>query len=418
MKNVRASMAKTPRLWHFLLSSFIAQTIASATVVTIPVILPLTLALPLAGARMHAEKGGQADMVHAIGQYVALLYLAAALTALSCGTSLVQRHRRTILFVALAACGLGVVLAQGAAAAWLFASAIVVGLGYGPLTPLNSQVVAEYTDKRRGLTLSLRQAGVPLGAMLAGVTFPALYSAGGTWGVFLPLLLACLLSGLAVAVFCPTAQPRAPVTSPRSNGLLPPRAGSLRKPTVIALIVIASIFAGAQMCFASYLVAYLIIDQKMPIARAATLLSAAGVGGLACRVIWGAWSDAIDDSRMVLVGNAFSICIAAWLLGPGYAWLTPTTLWLVVLLFGGNAYGWNGVYLAALSDAVPVTERARVFGISTFLTYLGVVIWPSMFAGVSRHYASMVPGFTMLASIAMVACLILAYVIRHDKRAS
>lgn len=149
----RAAAAPTI-LRRFLIASFTAQTIVTAGVLAVPIVLPLARAAAGAAA---------VD----IGTYVGFLYLTAAISALFGGASrVIQKRRRLVMLFALAATGAGFMVAAGDGTGSLLLSALIVGIGYGPITPLNSQVVAEFTTTRRGFLLSLRQSGVPLGGMV------------------------------------------------------------------------------------------------------------------------------------------------------------------------------------------------------------------------------------------------------------
>jgi hypothetical protein len=74
------------RLRRFLIASFMAQTIATAGVLAVPIVLPLA----------RADAGSAALD---IGTYVGALYLVAATSALFGGASrLIQKWRRIVMF--------------------------------------------------------------------------------------------------------------------------------------------------------------------------------------------------------------------------------------------------------------------------------------------------------------------------------
>ena len=59
--------------------------------------------------------------------------------------------------------------------ALLGVAAIVIGLGYGPITPASSQLLQRTAaPARMALTFSIKQTGVPAGAALSGALLPAL----------------------------------------------------------------------------------------------------------------------------------------------------------------------------------------------------------------------------------------------------
>src|SRR3546814_8417778 len=53
--------------------------------------------------------------------------------------------------------------------------ALLIGLGYGPITPSSSHLLAKNTPAHRmSFVFSIKQTGVPLGGVLAGVVVPGL----------------------------------------------------------------------------------------------------------------------------------------------------------------------------------------------------------------------------------------------------
>ena len=79
-------------------------------------------------------------------------------------------------------CAVGLVLTTGPAWAFLIAPALI-GIGYGPITPASSQLLAHTAPPHRmALTFSIKQTGVPLGAALAGALLP-LITMGHGWRV-------------------------------------------------------------------------------------------------------------------------------------------------------------------------------------------------------------------------------------------
>jgi hypothetical protein len=70
------------------------------------------------------------------------------------------------------------------------------------------------------------------------------------------------------------------------------------------------------------------------------------------------------------------------------------------------------VQLAGITMLVPAAQRARVLGISTFITFLGVVVWPPTFALLAERTGSMVAGFDLLAASCLGAAILLAVSIR------
>ena len=102
---------------------------------------------------------------------------------------------------------------DGKKVAWALPLApLLIGLGYGPITPASSHVLARTASPRRmALTFSLKQTGVPLGAALAGAALPLL-AVGSGWRTAL-LSVAGIWFTVSVPTGSGAAWPRAPVTT-------------------------------------------------------------------------------------------------------------------------------------------------------------------------------------------------------------
>src|ERR1700722_10900816 len=96
----------------------------------------------------------------------------------------------------LVACRLGIVLVASARLPLVILAALILGLGYGPVTPASSHILVRQSPVgRRALIFSIKQTGVPLGGVLAGIIVPILVLSLG-WRAS---ALAVGAAGLAVA---------------------------------------------------------------------------------------------------------------------------------------------------------------------------------------------------------------------------
>jgi MFS family permease len=79
----------------------------------------------------------------------------------------------------------GCVIAVLPHVAFVFLSAVALGLGYGLITPSASHLLARFTAaKNRNLVFSFKQSGVPLGGVAAALIAPAIaVSAGWQWAL-------------------------------------------------------------------------------------------------------------------------------------------------------------------------------------------------------------------------------------------
>ena len=136
-----------------------------------------------------------------VGVFVGIVYGGAMFASLASGT-FVERHgaiRVSQACVVLCAIGVCAMAATPASAPVLLAlAAVVIGFGYGPITPASSHLLQRTAPPSRlALTFSIKQTGVPAGVALAGALLPAATLAIG-WR---PAFAIVALAGAAVLGF-------------------------------------------------------------------------------------------------------------------------------------------------------------------------------------------------------------------------
>ena len=135
----------------------------------------------------------------AVGIYIALVYLG-AMFASQWGAGWVARlgpiftSQRSLLF-----CAAGVMLVSVPNVAAAAVGAVLIGVGYGPITPASSAMLARTTSPARySLVFSVKQTGVPLGGALAGLLVPTVLSLAGPQWALGQIALLCA-AGVALA---------------------------------------------------------------------------------------------------------------------------------------------------------------------------------------------------------------------------
>ena len=157
-----------------------------------------------------------------VGAFVGIVYAGSMAASLASGM-FIEHHgpiRVSQVCVLLCAAGL-LMMAAGTAFAGttlvaLALAPVIIGLGYGPITPASSELLARTASpSRMALTFSIKQTGVPAGAALSGAVLPILALRFG-WHVAFALIAA---TGVAVAalsqvVRTPLDAGRAPTHAP------------------------------------------------------------------------------------------------------------------------------------------------------------------------------------------------------------
>lgn len=402
--NVEAS--KPGDTWLVLTVTLAIQAMVSMAMLTVPAIAPA-----------FADRLGLP--VSLLGVYVALLYIGAMTASLLSGPMVRRYGAIRVSQAGLILCSLGLGLVMLPVTPLVILGALLIGLGYGPITPASSHLLARNTPAHRaGLVFSIKQTGVPLGGILAGVVAPSLALGSGIEAAIAAVIGLCLLSAWA-------AQPlrrehdadRQADTALRLNGVLRPLRMVLSHQALRRLCGTSFVFSGVQLCLAGYLVTYLHTERDYSLIQAGVALSVAQVGGVIGRIIWGHIADRFLGATLTLITLSLMMAGSAAATGliTGNA---PVVLVLILVsLFGASATGWNGVYLASVAKLAPEGMAGVATGGALTVTFLGTLLLPLMFGLLSEAAGSLGSGYVLLALPILLCSLVLGRSWQEEKGA-
>jgi MFS family permease len=342
-----------------------------------------------------------------VGVFIGLLYLGSMVASLASGHFIAAHGAIRVSQAAVLICAMGIAfiaLLPASAAALLALVPVVIGFGYGAITPASSELLARTTPPGRlALTFSIKQTGVPGGAALAGAALPPLALALG-WRHAVLGIAAC---GIIVAILAEPTRRRLDIRGPDRRFSLAALVAPLRivsqRPELIELSIVGFVYASMQMCLMSFLVVFLSESLGYPLIAAGLALTASNVGGVVGRIAWGAIADRWIPPRRLLgmIGIAAAACAFATASFTA-AW-PQVVLLLVVAVFGATAIGWNGVQLSEVARHAPTGQAGAVTGATGFITFSGVVVGPPLFALLATITDSYRVGFAVIG-IASLAC--------------
>ena len=344
-----------------------------------------------------------------VGIYVSMTYAGAMVASLMGGATVNRWGAIRVSQWGLMSCAAGLLLC---AVPWFPAmglGAVLIGLGYGPITPASSHLLARTTPKHQmSLVFSLKQTGVPLGSLLAGALVPPLLLVLN-WHASLAVVAAVCVACAAMAQSL-----RAELDNDRQSDL-PMRWGSWIQPlrlvlshrSLYTMAACSFMFSMVQLSLTTYLVTFLHDDLSYALIAAGLALSATQLGGMAGRIAWGYVADRWLGARRMLLLLAGLMALGAL----ATTHLTQdTSQWLVMVIlvtFGASAIGWNGVYLAEVARRAPPGMASLATGGTLAFTFLGVVIGPPIFGALSTGFGTYRAGFTSLMVVASVSGLLL-----------
>ncbi|MBC7378985.1 MAG: MFS transporter [Burkholderiaceae bacterium] len=386
MKHAVPQAAPAAGAWLTLAITLAIQAMTSMSLVALPAMAPV----------VAAALGVSPALT---GLYVAVVYAAGMVSTLSAGAAVARYGAIRVSQAGLVLCALGLALCA-VPSVWATAvGAVLIGLGYGPITPASSHLLALTTPAHRlSLVFSVKQTGVPLGGALAGAIVPSLMLLAGWQAALLCTAVSALLCAIIAQPLRLSLDADRQLDKPIALcNLATPVRLVLAHPALLTLAGCSFVFSIAQLSLTSYVVTYMHETLAYGLVFAGLALSLSQLGGVAGRVLWGWIADHWFGARRILAVLAFimlACCGGAVLLQAS----TPPVLTLALLfVFGASAIGWNGVYLAEVARQAPPGMASIATGGTLAFTYFGVVIGPPIFGAVSGLFGSYRAGFIALA---------------------
>jgi MFS family permease len=384
----------------------LAITLAVQAITSMAMIAPSVMA-PVAALELGVS-------AQDIGWFVALEYLFAMLSGLACGALIARFGPVRVCQISVCLAAAGLAAGTGAVLPVVFAAAGLIGSGYGLVNPVSSHLLASAAPPRMlSLIFSIKQTGVPVGGVLAGVLVPPLVLAfGWRWGAVAVALL-CLAVALAIQPARATeAAARRGAGSGSMADFFAPLGLVFANPPVLELAIVSMVFGSAQLALIAYFVSYLNLELGYGLVAAGLIYSSAHVAGIVGRITWGAVADRWLSPRSML--GLLGVMMA--LSGMGVAAFSADwPLWAVLpvsALFGASAVGWNGVYLAEVARRAPPGRVGAITGGTQFLTFLSALAAPPLFGvvvGLAGNYGKAYFIFCLLPALAGLRLLLSAH---------
>jgi predicted MFS family arabinose efflux permease len=282
--------------------------------------------------------------------------------------------------------------------AFMFASAVALGAGYGLLTPSASHLLIRFSPaNRRNLVFSLKQTGVPLGGIGAAVVGPPVAVAfGWQWA-----LAANALLMLAIVVQLQSARAHwDDDRDPQAALAARPFAGIAQiwgSPELRLLSLAGSCFVMVQICLSTFTVVLFAEEMHIGLISAGIVLTVSQLGGVTGRVFWG-WLADLSRSCFTVLAVLAAVMLASSLLV-----LAVTPAWPIavscVLFFvlGSTASGWNGAFLAEVARLSPREAISSATAGSLVFVNTGKLLGPLAFTSAYLAVGSYALAFALLA---------------------
>jgi len=390
-------------------ATLLMQAVASFLTQSLPVIAPLlTGHLGLA-----PEAIGNLSSLNALGT---VLFLAFG------GPVLARLGPIRMLQAGAALSAIGLLLVGVGTVPMLSLAALLLGLGYGPTPPAGSRVLAATAPPgHRTLIFSVKQAGAPLGGMVAGLVTAPIASRFG-WPA---ALVVCAVTAFVAALSIQGL--RGELDAERDPGrslalrsmlsretLAAPYAALRLSPLLPPLTLLAVSFAVVQGCLFSFTVTWLVEAHGFSLVQAGTAFAALQGAGVAARIALGWLADRTGHAGINLVVQGFAAAAAVLLLAALPAGAGVALASALAAMAGFLAASWNGIYLAEVARLVPRDKVSDATSGSTLFTFLGYVAGPACFAILVRMSGGWgIPMIAIAAQLAAVSALVARALLRH-----
>jgi len=377
-------------VWFSTAITLAIQALASLVIFTPPVLAPVA----------GMEVGVAASTV---GVATALIYVSSTFAALMSGGVIGRFGPMRVSQLSLILCAGGIALMVSANAWLIGVGALIIGLGYGPVTPSSSAILAERVPPNlRAFIFSLKQTGVPIGGAIAGAMIPALMLSLGWKTAALATSAMCIALAILIQPWrrAVDAGSRAPDTRAKL-GLRATMQLVLSHRRLREMALASLTYSGMQMCLGSFMVVFLHDRVGFGVGSAGAVLAAAMITGIVGRIVWGVVADRWIKPRMLLGLLGCAMSLAAFAVAAITSSWPLALVFAVSVVYGGTAVGWNGVYLAEVARIAPPGQAAAATGASLAMTYFGVVALPLMFWAIVHFTGSYAVAFAAVGALTL-----------------
>ena len=293
-------------------------------------------------------------------------------------------------------------------------ASLLIGLGYGPSSPAGNDILHRTAPpSRRAMIFSIKQAGVPVGGIVAGV---ALAPIAETFGWRISLLAA----GAFVLLVILCVQPmRAALDADRKRdqslalrtlfspaNLMSSLSALAASATLLRLGAAGACMAVGQGVWFAYLMTFAVSGLGYSLSAAGVVFAIMQATSVIGRILLGWIADRFGQPRrlLALIGLASGLTsLTMAFVGPG--WSYPA-LCLLAAVAGITVSSWNGVQLSEIARAAPPHLVREASAGATLIIFLGYVFSPVVFALLLATTGRFDLGF-LLAACFGIACLVI-----------
>lgn len=342
----------------------------------------------------------------AFGSATSVLFLSGLVVSLA-AARLVERWGEVRLLRALhlAIIAAFLLVALAPSWEWVFVGVVVMGLPLGVGNPVTNALIVHRVDAAvQGTATGIKQSGVQVGALIAGLSAPAV-AAATSWRI-----AAAMLGALAVVGVALSARLNESPLPPEPTSHTPQRHWQL--PPLTWYLTVYAVFMGwGVSAIVAFLPLYAFEDLGMPAHLAGLLTGVIGLLGALSRVAIGVLANTAQQLGRWLIVLAGAAAVSTPLLLA--AARLPHLVWIAVIGLGAGAIAWQSPAMITLVRLESQVARSSGLVMAGFFT--GMLTGPLAFGRLADETGTYAAGW-LAVSAAFVLATVLSCIAAYQQR--
>ncbi len=354
-----------------------------------------------------------------LGFYLFIQNIAAICAAMGCGVLIVKLGPLRISQLCLIFMG-GSLFVIATGVLWLYPLAAILLGAASVSTPASSHILARFCPPQLApLIFSVKQTGVPVGSLIAGLLIPALlglglYSATLRTSIHLDAFGTAFVCGLLVYMIAVLLQPlrehfdsdRKPETRFSVSGAAETMRIVVNDAKLRDLALLAFSLGGLQSIWSGFFIVFMIDDLDYSEVEAGSAFAVASVTAIVARILWGYLGSTIVSPRLVLGTLCVFASISAVLTGFYGAGWSLNAIIAVAIIYNITSLSWHGVLLAETARLAPAGHVGGITGGVLAFTSIAMMIYPAIYGGLLAVTDSYGIGFIFAAAPAAFCAIV------------
>ncbi len=374
------------------------------------------IVMPILADRLAEEFGISRGW---LGFYLALQNVVAIVAAVGCGGFILRYGPVRISQITLLLMGSSlVIIASGQL--WLYPLGAMLMGAASVSTPASSHILARVCPPHLApLVFSIKQTGVPVGALIGGLLLPFLLGVviysdviGDT--IRVGHFGAALITALIVFAVGVSLQPirdhfdedRDPTTKISFGDLRSTMKTVMGNPPLRDIAFAAFAFGGLQALFSGFFVLFLIDGLGYSEVEAGSAFAISSFTAIWARIMWGWLAGSHVSPRHLLAAIGLIAGIAAIIVSSFDLSWGLFEITLVAIVFNISAISWHGLLLAETARLAPKDNVGGVTGSVLSFTSIAMMIYPAIYGAIFASTGSYSIGFLLAAVPSFLAFLI------------